>query len=95
MMHDDPLGLSRPPAAEASRRVKAWVRDLLRLSSDDDVLVSELQCHEPGCPPLETVISISRPDADPQKWHLHKGMSDIGQRELADMFAVQNRTARG
>lgn len=51
-------GLSRPKGAEASRRVKQWVREIASLQDDATVMVSELRCGETGCPDVETVIAI-------------------------------------
>jgi hypothetical protein len=52
------LGAFRQDAdhARALERVKAWTRESLALATDDAVLVSEVVCGRPGCPPLETVI---------------------------------------
>ena len=55
---EDILGLSKPPANDATRRVKAWVRDIRGLSEEAVVMVSELKCHEDGCPDVETVVAI-------------------------------------
>jgi hypothetical protein len=48
------------PKAERSdtRVLKQWVREELDLPEDTTVVVSELTCTEPGCPPLETVVSV-------------------------------------
>lgn len=53
-------GLNRTSSEHASkgRQIKEFVRQKLALSDDATVLVTELQCSEPGCPPLETVIAI-------------------------------------
>ena len=34
------------------------VREELDLGEDDTITVSEMACTKPGCPPMETVISI-------------------------------------
>ena len=54
------FGTLKPAAdlADASRRVAAWVRDRFRLGPEDAVLVTEVECGLPGCPPLETVIAF-------------------------------------
>jgi hypothetical protein len=59
------LGLfnRRPrPDPEATLRLKGWVGDLMALSDSDHVSVAELACHEPGCPDLETVVTVTRGD---------------------------------
>ena len=43
---------------EATLRIEAWVRERFRLAAQDAVLVTEIACALPGCPPLETVIAF-------------------------------------
>jgi len=40
------------------REIKGWVREGLVLPPTATVLVAELECKEPGCPPLETMIAV-------------------------------------
>ena len=42
----------------ALERVKLWTRESLELAEDDTVLVAEVACARPGCPPLETVVTF-------------------------------------
>jgi hypothetical protein len=42
----------------ALERVKAWTRENLELANDDTVMVAEVACARPGCPPLETVVTF-------------------------------------
>jgi nitrate reductase delta subunit len=37
-------------------RIKEWTRARFKLSDDTTILVSEVACRLPGCPPLETVV---------------------------------------
>lgn len=46
------------PQTAAFERVQAWVRQRFGLQPADAVLVTELVCALPGCPPLETVIAF-------------------------------------
>lgn len=46
----------RPEHLQALDRVKAWTRARFKLAEDVPILVSEVACGLPGCPPLETVI---------------------------------------
>src|SRR5687767_2785046 len=58
---DDPLfgGGRRQAAAkaEALERVKEWVRERFKLRPEDAIMVSEVTCTIPGCPPLETSVA--------------------------------------
>ena len=47
-----------PAHHAALERVRAWTRARFGLPADDVILVSELACALPGCPPLETVVAF-------------------------------------
>jgi hypothetical protein len=47
-----------PEHAQALARVREWTRTRFALEDDDSVLVTELACGLPGCPPLETVVAF-------------------------------------
>ena len=46
----------RPEHLAAIDRVKEWTRARFKLGEDAAILVSEVACGLPGCPPLETVV---------------------------------------
>jgi hypothetical protein len=48
----------RPEQLAALDRVRAWTRERFRLPDDSAILVSEVACALPGCPPLETVVAF-------------------------------------
>ena len=54
------LGRAKPNAERlsATLRLKDWTRSRFRLGEDDTVMVAEVACGLPGCPPLETVIAF-------------------------------------
>jgi hypothetical protein len=54
------FGAFRQDAAQARalEQVKVWTRESLALADDDTVLVAEVACTRPGCPPLETVVTF-------------------------------------
>jgi len=59
------LGLfkRRPrPDPQAVTQVKAWIAELMSLDEKDHVAIAELACHEPGCPDLETVVTVTLAD---------------------------------
>lgn len=56
---EDLLGPRKSAAdPEALLRVREWVRKRFKLPGDAAILVSELECRLPGCPPLETVVAF-------------------------------------
>jgi hypothetical protein len=47
-----------PEHLAALDRVKEWTRARFRLPEDGAILVSQVSCALPGCPPLETVVAF-------------------------------------
>ena len=43
-----------PDHAAALERVRAWARARFALTANDTVMVAEMSCTVPGCPPVET-----------------------------------------
>ena len=65
------------PDAESVRRVKALVSEQLGLHGAAALTVAELACHEPGCPPIETVVTVHGADGQRRTWRLHKPVAEI------------------
>lgn len=69
------LGAPRPDAAAAAQ-VRSWVRDVLAPDDERSVVVTELACSEPGCPPVETVIGLLAPGNQTQH-KIHKPLAEV------------------
>ncbi|MER5663455.1 hypothetical protein [Streptomyces mirabilis] len=79
-----PLG-SRPGPAGPSpqlRELKETVRALLGLDDDTAVMIRQLACTEPGCPPLETVVAVLPMDGEARRWTLHRPADQITEDDL-------------
>jgi hypothetical protein len=73
---------TRPrPDPAAIARVKTWVTAILDPDKEHTIVVSELACTEPGCPPIETVIGLLG-DGEPQRWKIHKPVAAITEDDL-------------
>ncbi len=68
--------------------VKAWITDALRLPPDVSIMVTELQCHEPGCPPIETVIALLSPGAPTRQYKLHCALADVTRDDVARILTA-------
>ena len=66
----------------AIARVKEWVRDRFRLNEDDVVMVNELECSLPGCPPLETVIAFWTEDGQRRHYKVFKPVAEVVEDDL-------------
>lgn len=79
-----PLG-SRPGPPGPSpqlRELKETVRALLDLDDDTAVLIRQLACTEPGCPPLETVVVVLPMEGTARRWTLHRRADQITEDDL-------------
>jgi hypothetical protein len=79
--------------AAAVRQIKAWARELLDPGESATILVSELRCSEPGCPPVETVIALLREGKGGENYKIHRPALEI-QRDDVARLAEQARAAR-
>jgi hypothetical protein len=48
----------RPEEVAALDRVREWTRVRFKLADDAPIMVSEVACALPGCPPIETVVAF-------------------------------------
>lgn len=76
---------SKTPPGRAAM-VKGWITERFALSDADLVSVAELACHEPGCPPIETVVTVHGADGQRRTWRLHKPVAEI---TAADVEALE------
>jgi hypothetical protein len=77
---------ARPQANMAAiNQIKQWVAAAFDLADDVTIMVTELRCSEPGCPPLETVIAVLRPGQAPIQHKLHKAAVDVTEYDVAGL----------
>lgn len=74
--------------AGSARQIKAWARELLAPGDSDTIMVSELACSEPGCPPIETVIAVLRGPGDATHYKLHRASAEITRDDIARLAAA-------
>lgn len=63
--------------------VKAWVSEHLNLEENDLLTVAELTCHEPDCPPVETLVTLHKSSGSRKTWRVHKSLTEIGKEDIA------------
>ena len=83
----NPGGTSTPaprPDPNHVRVLKAVVRQELQLDLDTSVVVQQLACAEPGCPPVETVIAVL---GTPRRtWKIARPAADVSSADLATVL---------
>jgi nitrate reductase delta subunit len=66
-------------------RVRDWTRARFALSDDDTVMVSEVACSVPGCPPIETHL-VFWTAAGRHHYNIFKPLSDVVEDDLPPAF---------
>ncbi|MBJ3778063.1 hypothetical protein [Acuticoccus mangrovi] len=75
------------PDVEAVRRVKALVAARFDVADQAAITVAELRCAEPGCPPVETVITVREADGRLRQWRIAKPIAEVEGAEVAGLGA--------
>jgi nitrate reductase delta subunit len=71
-----------PDQRAALRRVKEWTRARFRLPNEAAVLVTEVACGVPGCPPVETVVAFWGEDGERRHFKVFKPASEVAEDDL-------------
>ncbi len=77
---------SQPLKAEPAQveQLKSWLFELLHVEEEIVISISQLQCHEPHCPPIETAITVM---TDPvRQFKVHKAVAEIEPVDLIKAF---------
>lgn len=70
--------------------IKAWTRAVFHLNDETTVMVTELECREPGCPPVETVIAVLKGPGDTQQYKIHKTATEIGLADIEELVVRED-----
>ncbi len=66
--------------SEKLQQIKDWAYQELEINPTIFISISQLQCHEPDCPPIETVIAVMT--NPPQQYKIHKSASQITEEDI-------------
>ena len=70
------------------RNLKHLISKKYKLSENTLISIAELSCHEPDCPPIETVI-LQEMKTDDENWRVSKSIEEI---EESDINNLTNHT---
>ena len=63
------------------QQVKQWIYQTLKIDDEISISLSQLQCTEPGCPPIETVINVMTNPV--QQYKIHKSIAEIEYTDIS------------
>jgi hypothetical protein len=78
---------SRRPGADgaALERVRGWTQGRFKLTEDETVMVSEVTCGVPGCPPIETHV-VFWTDQGRHHFKVFKPLAEVAEDDLPPAF---------
>jgi hypothetical protein len=79
----NPFGSKRKNDLSRIAAIKGWVIEVFQLSDITPLMVTELECAEEGCPPLETVIVILDTPGDPRQYKVFKPLAEVTAEDIA------------
>ena len=71
---------------EIIRNLKTIFTEKFYISKDSTISVAELRCHEPNCPPVETVFTVRKSDGSIQDWRISKSASEIQIKDIEILY---------
>jgi nitrate reductase delta subunit len=81
-----PVGILRyrkgPRDGSAADQVQAWTRERFALAGDATVVVAEVACSLPGCPPVETVVVFWGEGGTRHQFKLFKPIVEVVEDDL-------------
>lgn len=78
----NPFARKSPAHRAALRRVKEMVRERFRLTGAETILVTEIACQVPGCPPLETIFAFWGDDERRRHYKIFKPVEAVVEDDL-------------
>ncbi|MEL6458440.1 MAG: hypothetical protein AAFQ91_09345 [Cyanobacteria bacterium J06621_15] len=70
-------------SSQQIKQVKKWIYQYLNVDETTSISLSQLQCKETDCPPIETVISVLTNPV--QQYKIHKKIADIEYTDISDL----------
>ena len=71
-----------PAQEQALDRVREWTRERFQLPAEATILVAELDCTVPGCPPIDTVVAFWTGDETRHQFKIFKPVEEVVHDDL-------------
>ena len=70
---------------EKIRNLKLLISNKYELSDNTIISIAELSCHEPDCPPIETIISVRYENGSMKNWRVAKPISEVEETDIYEL----------
>jgi hypothetical protein len=78
-----PIGSKRKNDLARIAAIKGWVIEHFHLGDITPLMITELECAEDGCPPLETAIVILDKPGSPRQYKVFKPLAEVTAEDIA------------
>ena len=75
----------KKPNLESIQNLKNYFIKRYGIPDSTILSVAELNCHEPDCPPTETVVTARSIDGSTKNWKIHKPIDEISENDVNDL----------
>lgn len=90
-MNINPMGTQNNAGNTKIIELKGIVADVLGVPEDVTIMITELKCGEPGCPPVETVIAVLAASEKNFKFKIHKPLSEVKREDVIRAVVLAER----
>jgi hypothetical protein len=88
------FGFKKSPAhLQAIERVRTWTRERFKLADDVPIVVVEVACGLPGCPPLETAVAFWTANDRRHQFKLFKPVREVVYDDLPFAWLIDSLAA--
>ena len=82
----DPFGRFIEISPLALEQIRYWMRQNFSFSQDTPILIKEVPCAKPGCPPIETAIVAIVKNAPPRNFKVQRPINEITFDHVYDLM---------
>ena len=83
-MFRNPFRRKHPEQGGARTAIRTWVEAILGDDPPLTLTISEIDCADPTCPGLETILLVMREGEATQAVKIRKGMEDINEADVQE-----------
>ena len=82
----------KKPNPEIIRNLKKIFSNKNQIPDTSILSIAELTCHEPNCPPIETIITEMAMDGKVRNWRIGKPINDILEIDIVQLSNSHNHS---
>ena len=82
----------KKPNVENIRNLKIIISEKYNIPENSTLSIAELACHEPNCPPIETIITERAMDGKVRNWRIGKPINEVLESDIVNLTDSHNHS---